>query len=117
MRFEEACSEVDYIIKHMDIDYKEKIPQSIIDFFTENKSVTYRVKLSPNKELKYQNIKDETKAFLQIIYYKCFADEFEKNEFDNMLKIEPNEQQMAIVPYKENKFKLFIQKIIGFFIK
>ena len=86
MKFDEACCEVDFILEHLKPSDKEKIPKSVFDFFKENKSIFYKVNLTTEKLLKEQKLKDETKAFLQIINYKYFADEKQKESFEKMLE-------------------------------
>ena len=111
MEFEKACSEMNYILKNLRPKDKEKIPNDVIEFFNENKSPIYRVKLTTEKELKNQKLQEETKALLQIIYIKYLAEEEEQQEFENMLKIEQKEETKEITIYKESKFKKFIDKI------
>ena len=116
MEFEQACSEIEYILKNLDVKDKEKIPQSVIDFFSKNKSITYRVKLTTDKSLKEQNLKEETKAFLKILYAKYFAKETERQEFENMLKTKETETKQLTI-YKENKIMKLLKKLSSFFKK
>lgn len=128
MKFDEACCEVDFILEHLQPSDKEKIPKSVFDFFKENKSIFYKVNLTTEKLLKEQKLKDETKAFLQIINYKYFADEKQKESFEKMLesnnetKEEVKEEltqpeAKEIVVYKENKLVKILRKIRDFFIR
>lgn len=128
MKFDEACCEVDFILEHLQPSDKEKIPKSVFDFFKENKSIFYKVNLTTEKLLKEQKLKDETKAFLQIINYKYFADEKQKESFEKMLesnnetkeevKEEVTQPEVKeIVVYKENKLVKILRKIRDFFIR
>lgn len=75
MEFEKACSEVDFILKHLNIEERKKIPKKVLDFFKLNKDLFYEVKLDTNIPLEDQNLKEETKAFLQIIKDNYFKEE------------------------------------------
>ena len=69
MEFAEACCEVDFILTNLNPEDKKKIPKTVIKFFKENKSLFYKVNLTTTKPLANQELKDETKAFLQILNY------------------------------------------------
>ncbi len=120
MLFEEACSEMNYILEHMNPIDKNMIPESVIEFFKENRSLTYRVKLTTDKKLEEQDLKDETKAFIKILYAKYFLDESQKRMFINQLQ-EPKEENNNIaettkmVVYKENKILKVIRKFLNYF--
>lgn len=142
MEFSEACCEVDFILDNLNPEDNKKIPQATIKFFKENKSLFYKVNLTTSKPLAEQSIKDETKAFLQILNYKYFSNPKQKEEFaeifkenenvdkmfweektsnksnENSIQTENNDDQsVELVVYKENKLKVFIKKIIDFFMK
>ena len=51
MEFAEACSEVDFILENLQPSDKEKIPQSVFEFFKNNKSLFYKVNLTTDKSL------------------------------------------------------------------
>ncbi len=130
MDFEYGCSEVDYILEHLNPEDKKKIPDYVIGFFKNNKSLFYKVNLDAKKKLDEQELRDETKAFLQLIYYKYLANEEEKYKFNQFLKnisssIETeelkvldngikNEENSKLIIYKENKLLKFINRIFNF---
>lgn len=117
MEFEQACSEIDYIFEHMNPRDKEKIPEKVRLFFKNNKSLFYKVNLDVTKKLATQELKEETKAFIQIIRYKYFLEEAEKKEFYEIFKDEMLEktdeayEEKALVLYQENKIMVFLKKI------
>lgn len=122
MEFAEACSEVDFILENLQPSDKEKIPQSVFEFFKNNKSLFYKVNLTTDKSLAEQDLKNETKAFLQIINYKYFSNKEQQEKFRDMLENENNIKEVKnpqienqLVIYKENKVLNFIKKILGFF--
>lgn len=145
MDFSDACCEVDFILDNLNPEDKKKIPEMVINFFKNNKSSEYKVNLTPNKPLSEQTLKDETKAFLQIINYKYFANKKQKEEFEAILKEENikkilvenltvedikvenidnnfvnneiEESQTELTVYKENKILKFFKRILNMFKK
>ena len=115
MEFEEACSEMNYILEHMNPVDKNRIPQSVIEFFKTNRSYVYRVKLTKSKPLKEQKLKDETKAFIQIIYEKYLSDGTKNKEINKILKQSEKKKEVEekeLIPYKQNRAINWIRKII-----
>ena len=115
MEFEEACSEMNYILEHMNPVDKNRIPQSVIEFFKTNRSYVYRVKLTKSKPLKEQKLKDETKAFIQIIYEKYLSDGTKNKEINKILKQSEKKKEVEekeLIPYKQNRVINWIRKII-----
>lgn len=123
MEFEDACSEMYYILEHLNPTDKKKIPESVIKFFKDNKSIFYKVDLDVNKKLREQDLKDETKAFIQIINEKYFkeknVEEIKNNylEEDSFINLSDNEQneiiehKELIIRKKENKLVEWIKKV------
>lgn len=119
MEFEEACSEIDYILEHMDPNDINLIPANVREFFSKNKSVFYKVNLDVTKELKQQPLKDETKAFIKILNEKYLYKHNEQN-INNLRINNKREEQVQIrtneiIVYKENKFRKWIKRVFSFF--
>lgn len=134
MEFSEACCEVDFILANLNPEDKKKIPNTVINFFKENKSLFYNVSLTVDKPLAEQNLKDETKAFLQILNYKYFSNEVQKEKFEKSFKEnvtvnemfsennfsnvqEEKNEVIELTIYKENKILSIFKKILNFFRK
>lgn len=122
MEFSDACSEVDYILEHLNPEDKKKLPEKVIMFFKENKSMFYQININVNQPLVEQNLKDETKAFLQILNYKYFADEKEKQQFKEIfnedkyeIELMENNKQMELTIYKENVIAKWVKNILTYF--
>lgn len=79
--FDEACSEMDFIISNMDTGFLDKIPDKLKKFFKENKSNKYKVNLKVDKPLYEQNLLEETQIFIQIIYKLFIASKPEKEKY------------------------------------
>ena len=121
MEFEQACSEMDYILQHMRQSDLNKIPIEVIKFFKENKDIFYKVEIDGTKKLYEQELKNETKAFIKILNAKYFGGEKEKQELNNIInsKEETHELQNIkneMIMYKENKnmFVRIFDKILKF---
>lgn len=129
MEFEEACCEMDYILEHMPPEDLSKIPITIREIFKNNKSVFYNVKLDETKPLKEQSLKEETKAFIQIINMKYLEGASNEKIYNELLDISEDVDEKNIeflkkesesertdlkelVIYKENKLIAFIKKIL-----
>ena len=120
MEFENACSEMYYILEHMNPKDKEKIPEYIIHFFRDNRSLFYKVNLDVTKELSEQDITDETKAFIHILNEEyCLASEenqdiIEENYLENEKdkKSEENEEMSLVTIKKENIILKWIKRLL-----
>lgn len=96
MEYSNACCDVDFILEHLNPKERKKIPENVIRFFKDNKSIFYKTKINSTMPLKQQDISEETKAFLKIIYYKYFADDKQKIEFERILNNEEFEDYLNI---------------------
>ena len=96
MEYSNACCDVDFILEHLNPKERKKIPENVIRFFKDNKSIFYKTKINSTMPLKQQDISEETKALLKIIYYKYFADDKQKIEFEKILNNEEIEDYLNI---------------------
>lgn len=115
MEFEEACSEIYYILEHMNPRDKAKVPDSTIQFFKNNKSVLYKVKLDVTKPLDKQELKYETKAFIEILNAKYFLNETEKNNFSKYFfkeEIEKTDSKELTIIKEPTRVWVWLKKII-----
>lgn len=77
----EACSEMDYILENLDKDFSNRIPEKIRLFFKNNKSKTYKVKLDTSKPLYEQELLEETRIYIQILFKLFIASKAEKDKY------------------------------------
>lgn len=56
---------VDFILEHLSPKEKERIPDKVINFLKENKSIFYKINIDTNKKLIDQNISDETWGWIK----------------------------------------------------
>ena len=78
--------EVDCILKKLDDEYINKIPQEVWDFITENKDENYVFKYDDNKTLAEQNLSIDTISILTYINMEYLLDEKAKGELLTLLK-------------------------------
>lgn len=80
MNYEQACSEMNFILNNLKLEDLEKIPKSFIQFFANNMDSEYPVNIDLNKPLYEQNLLEETKAFIKIIQINYFTLEENRSE-------------------------------------
>lgn len=139
-----AFVEILEILKYMNKEYSEKIPKKLISFFESNKSKDYRFEYNDNLTFSEQELNYNTKVLLAIldINYWCESEErkkeltatFMKNDetyqkelmekynpekiFKNKkIQKQENNEEKALVEYKENKFIKFIKNMIKKILK
>jgi len=87
-RYMEALCEVEYVLKVLEPEELEKIPQSFKDFISKHKDKRYEVS-------SMENLREETLSLLAIIYTKFLADPEERiileKEYREKLKREKEE--------------------------
>lgn len=78
--YREAFTEVNEILKYLSEDLLNKIPKEFIDNIKENMSTSYVLKYDNTKGINEQNLKQETRAILSVIYRDYICDEETKKE-------------------------------------
>ena len=78
--YREAFTEVNEILKYLREDLLNKIPKEFIDNIKENMSTSYILKYDNTKGINEQNLKQETRAILSVIYRDYICDENIKKE-------------------------------------
>ena len=73
LAYENALAEVDSILKLMPEDLLHKIPNSFLNFIAQKKSKSYIPNLDFDLSLDEQNLLEETRTILSLIYrsYLC----------------------------------------------
>ena len=132
-----AYSEIYAIVNLLEDEYKQRVPDKIINFFDDVRDKNYEVNIDVEKSLLDQNLQRQTLVILAILELNYWCDseeekqelirEFAENEktrekeirekynpdnlFKNKEKIicEENKEQTALVEYKEEGF---IRKIL-----
>lgn len=106
IKYQNALSEVQEILKETDEELLEKVPSSIRQFIKENRNEEYNVQIDGTKSLEEQNILPETQAILALIYRSYWATPEEKEEFAKQDAIElVKEHQKRNEIYTNDIFK------------
>ena len=79
--FSEEISELNKLLSYMPLEYVEKIPEKLRNFFKEFESKTYIPNINPGKAIDKQNIKD----LITIIYRNYWCDKEEKDKLNKIL--------------------------------
>lgn len=77
----EAAVEINSIFKYMELDILNKIPDKIKIFFKNIASDKYIFEYDQEKPLKEQNIKNETKGIIALLYRDYICTKEEKEEY------------------------------------
>lgn len=131
IEYRQALFEVYKILENTDEETKNKIPEKFIKFVKENMDTNYKFELEKGKELVKQNLKDETKEIIALIYKDYICEEGRKNlvkkdiedvignydinfNKDKKSKIENIKTDLLEIK-KEKWYKKLINKILKFF--
>ncbi len=138
IEFSRSITEVLEILKNMNQEYTEKLPQKLVKFLQDNRDTSYMPQFDYTKNLQECNLQKETKALLGIMYLKYWSQGQQKDEYlkileDNNKKHEAEikekyntdnlfsntkksiEENTQMVEYKENIFQKIFNKIKAFF--
>lgn len=127
--------EVEYILKKLDDEYINKIPQEVWDYITENKDENYIFKYDDDKTLAEQNLSIDTISILTYINMEYLLEEEAKRELlallnnDEMIdeqkrikKYNPDDlfknkktEQKEQVSLVEVKIEKWYEKLFAFF--
>ncbi len=111
MDFEEACAQMEYIINHIEPKEQAKIPQEIKKFFTQNNDYSYTINLDYTRSLSEEKLKEETEAFIEIIYNKYL-------KIEDNIKCEEDfkkEKELPTIVKNENFFNKLLTRIKNLF--
>lgn len=106
-----AYSEVFYIINNMNVKYTEKVPDKLMDFFTEVKDDNYEVKIDRNTPLFQNDFQPYTFELLNVLNLNFWCEDKErKQEIAITLRERPvefkfNNQLKEIYKTSDNVFK------------
>ena len=103
----EAFCEVYDIIKHMDKEMQEKIPNNFMNLIKENKALNYEFNIDYKKDIKNQILR-ETKIILSLIYrdYLCSSEKREELlalDIEEIRREEKSSQEKYKIDYDSRK--------------
>ena len=113
LEYKQSLTELNAIIHYMNIEYLKKIPQKFIDFINKNMDVNYKPNISQNIPINEQNIKQDTKVLLSLLYRNYWCDSEVKNELlnEDAIQKEQYEQELREKYNPDNIFKNKTQHI------
>ena len=83
--YAKACVEVETILENVLTDFISLIPKEFMEFIKESKKEDYIFKFDRSKTLHQQDLMEETKAILTIIYRDFFCFQEQRNEINSVL--------------------------------
>ncbi len=106
-KYKIALAEVDDILYFTDEDMKSQIPVSFLNFIKQNKKENHINNINPYLKIEEQNISEEVKAIMALIYRSYIASEEEKKEYQRKDKadLEKLEEEKRQKYSADNLFK------------
>lgn len=81
-----ALKEVYEVIDNMSVEDTKKISSAFLNKLYKSVDWNYEFEYDGSKSLEEQDISEEAKVILAMVYMRFFADEEEKEEFKNLIK-------------------------------
>lgn len=75
-----AYTEVLEILKYVEREYIDRIPQKLIKYYEQNKDCNYKFSLDRNKSFEEQKLTEKTKIVLAILFKEYLATETQKEK-------------------------------------
>lgn len=107
--FSEEISELNKILSYLPVEYVEKIPKKLRNFFKDVESKTYIPNIDPQKSMNEQDIKEGTKDLITVMYRNYWCSEEEREQLDKIL-IENDKKYEQEIREKYNPDNLFKNK-------
>ncbi len=107
IEYKNALAEVDMILKIIQKNMLNKIPNSFLKFVEQKKSKSYVPNLDMKLSLNEQNLLKETRAILSLIYrsYLCDSNESKKLKIDDSIDLRIKEIELNEKFSYKNIFK------------
>lgn len=135
--FEMACIEVLEVLKYLPKDEYERIPKREIEFLESKKDTNYSFKIDKLQSLEQMNISRRANAIMIVLWEKYFASENQKQKlhvilrenynkeerkkeqysYENLFKKSKKDDNIYLIPIKEEKWYERIYKFVKKFFK
>lgn len=83
--YSNLAAEMNILLRYLDDELVEKIPQKIIEFFQDIASPTFKSKIDPRFPLDEQYLLPSTECMLTLLYRQYWCTPEEREELDKML--------------------------------
>ena len=83
--YKNALYEVYEILTYINEQSRNKIPNKLIEYIKENKSVEYEFEINKNITIEKQKLLPETEAFITIIYRDYICPKDKRDELDKIM--------------------------------
>ena len=104
--YKNALYEVYEILTYINEQSRNKIPNKLIEYIKENKSVEYEFEINKNITIEKQKLLPETEAFITIIYRDYICPKDKRDELDKIIKDNDLKFEIKLKEkYKEDLFK------------
>ncbi len=106
-KYKIAFAEIDDILYFTDDAIKSKIPTSFFKFIKQNKDINHINNINPYLSIEQQEVSDEAKAIMALIYRSYIASDEEKSDYQKKDKFELDkiEKEKNLKYNPENIFK------------
>lgn len=80
-----VAAEMNILLRYIDDELVEKIPQKIIEFFGDIASPTFRSRIDPRFPLEEQYLLPSTECMLTLLYRQYWCSDEEREELDRLI--------------------------------
>ncbi len=105
--YADLAAEMNILLRYIDDELVEKIPQKIIEFFQDIASPHFKSRIDPRLPLDQQLLLPSTEAMLTLLYRQYWCTDEEREELDHLLL----EGEEARVEQDQATFDNIFQKI------
>lgn len=116
--YADTAAEMNILLRYIDDDLVEKIPQKIIEFFQDIASPTFKSKIDPRFPLDEQYLLPSTECMLALLYRQYWCSDEEREELDKLIieqaELEEQKNQSTfdnIFDKIENSENIFIEDL------
>ena len=94
LEYKKMLTEVNAVLDSLDEELYKKLPESLTNVIKRDKDNSYDFKLDETKSINEQEMMEQTKSFLTMLYLKFWADEQEKEETLRHMKLNEEAYQL-----------------------
>lgn len=95
-KYTKALAELKVILDYSEDRIIEKIPKNFVTFVEKNYDRNYSCKIKPDVSICNQNILDETRYLIALVYRSYLCNQDERKEYDKILQENETNYQKAI---------------------